>query len=72
MKHIQAYGIGGYISLLNGLCNSMAYLAKIAHEKALIVVPLNYHLMVLNNEPRQLEPSSFKTVAWRSLPPFKP
>ena len=70
MRNIQASGIGGYISLLNGLFICMARLAKTVHEKALIVVPLNYHLMVLYNEPWQLEPSSSKTVArrWLCLP----
>ena len=67
MRNIEAYGIGGYISLLHGLCICIACLVKIAHEKVLIVLLLNYHLMVLNNEPLQLEPSSFKTVARRSL-----
>ena len=38
----------------------------------LIVVPQNYHLMVLNNELWQLEPSSFKTIARRLLSPIKP
>ena len=50
------------IFLLHGLCICMACLAKIAHEKVLIVLLLNYHLMILNNEPWQLEPSSLKTV----------
>ena len=32
-----------------------------------LVVPQNYRLMVLNNAPWQLEQSSFKTIAWRSM-----